>query len=41
MKHDPFEFDAKGMTVADKFWRVLFLCAIIAVVIADFVYWRP
>jgi hypothetical protein len=41
MKHDPFEFNAKGMTVADKAWRVLFLVSIIAVLIADFLYWRP
>jgi hypothetical protein len=41
MKHDPFEFNAKGMTVADKAWRVLFLASIIAVLIADFLYWRP
>jgi hypothetical protein len=41
MKHDPFEFNAKNMTFADKAWRVLFLLSIIAVLIADFVYWRP
>jgi hypothetical protein len=40
MKHDPFEFNAKGMTVADKAWRVLFLVSIIAVLIADLFFWR-
>jgi hypothetical protein len=41
MKHDPFEFNIKGMTFADKAWRVLFLVAIIAVLTADLFYWRP
>jgi len=40
MKHDPFEFSTKGMTFADKAWRVLFLVSIIAVLIADLFYWR-
>jgi hypothetical protein len=40
MKHDLFEFNAKGMTVVDKAWRVLFLCSAIAVLIADLFFWR-
>ena len=40
MKHDPFEFNVKDMTVADKLWRVLFLMSIIAVLIADIFFWR-
>ena len=41
MKHDPFEFNAEKMTVADKVWRVLFLCSAIAVLCADLFIWRP
>jgi hypothetical protein len=41
MKHDPFEFNVKGMTLGDKAWRIIFLCGAIGVLLADLYYWRP
>ena len=36
MKHDLFEFNTEGMTLADKAWRGLFFVVIIAEVIFGF-----
>lgn len=41
MRHDIFEFNAEGMTFADRAWRVLFLAACIAVALLDLFVWRP
>lgn len=41
MKHDIFEFNMTTMTPAERFFRVLFLLAIIGVVLMDLLYWRP
>ena len=41
MKHDIFEFNAEGMTWADRAWRVVFLATIIGVVLMDLFVWRP
>jgi hypothetical protein len=41
VKHDIFELNAKGMTFADRAWRVAFLLACIAVLALDLFFWRP
>jgi len=41
MKNDLFEFNAQGMTRADRAWRALFLLACIAVTAMDVFVWRP
>lgn len=41
MKHDPFEFNAEGMTRADRAWRVAFLLGCIAVLAYDLLVGRP
>ena len=38
MRHDLFEFH--GLTRADRFWRIVFLVALIAVLGLDVFYWR-
>lgn len=40
MKHDLFDFNAEGMTFADRAWRVLFLLGCIAVTLLDLFVWR-
>jgi hypothetical protein len=39
MKNDLFEFH--GLTRAERFWRIIFLVALIAVLGLDLYYWRP
>lgn len=41
MRHDIFEFSMDEMTGWDKFWRVILLSAVIAILVADLFYWRP
>jgi hypothetical protein len=41
MKHDIFEFCAQDMTTGDRFFRVVFLLALLAVVALDIFVWRP
>lgn len=40
MKHDLFEFNAEGMTFADRAWRALFLLGCIALCSLDLWVWR-
>jgi hypothetical protein len=40
MKHDIFEFNAEGMTFADRAWRVAFLLSCIGVTAMDLFFWR-
>lgn len=40
MKHDIFEFNAEGMTFADRAWRVAFLLACVTVTLLDVFVWR-
>jgi hypothetical protein len=41
MRHDPFEFDAREMTLYDRAWRIAFLAAALVVLILDVFVWRP
>lgn len=41
MKHDLFEFNMAGMTMAQRVWRIALLLACIAVCILDVFFWRP
>lgn len=41
MKHDIFDFNAEGMTFADRAWRVAFLLSCAAVSLLDLFVWRP
>lgn len=41
MRHDIFEFDAKGMTWQDRAWRVIFLLFLIGILLLDLFVWRP
>jgi hypothetical protein len=41
MKHDIFEFCAHDMTAGERFFRVVFLLALLAVVALDVFVWRP
>jgi hypothetical protein len=41
MKHDIFEISIKGMTPAQRAWRIALLLACIAVTALDVFYWRP
>lgn len=41
MRHDIFEFNALGMTWAQRAWRVAFLLACIGVLLMDLLVWRP
>ena len=41
MKHDIFEFNMTTMTPAERFFRVLFLLAVIGVLALDVFVWRP
>lgn len=41
MRHDIFEFNALGMTWAQRAWRVAFLLACIAVLAYDVFIGRP
>lgn len=41
MKHDIFEFNAEGMSWADRAWRVAFLLACIGVAAYDLFVGRP
>ena len=41
MKHDIFEFDAKGMTWQDRALRVAFLVVLIGISLLDLYVWRP
>jgi len=38
MRYDLFEYH--GLTVGEKAWRIAFLLALIAVLLADLFYWR-
>jgi hypothetical protein len=39
MKNDLFEFH--GLTRAERWWRIVFLLALIVVLGLDLYYWRP
>lgn len=41
MKHDIFEFSAHDMATGDRFFRAVFLLALLAVVAMDIFLWRP
>jgi hypothetical protein len=41
MKHDIFEFNALGMTWAQRAWRIGLLLCCIAVAALDLFVWRP
>lgn len=41
MKHDLFEFNAEGMTWADRAWRIVFLLSIIGACAYDLLVGRP
>lgn len=41
MKHDLFEFNMKDMTHSERFFRVLFLLAVIGVLAYDLLIGRP
>jgi hypothetical protein len=40
LNHDPFDFTAEGMTLAQRAWRVAFLLALVAVLVLDIYVWR-
>ncbi len=40
MKHDLFELNAEGMTLAQRAWRVAFLADCIVVLALDLWVWR-
>jgi len=41
MKHDIFEFNALGMTWAQRAWRIGLLLGCIAAAALDLFVWRP
>ena len=41
MKHDIFEFNAAGMTPAQRLSRIALLLVAIAICALDVLYWRP
>lgn len=40
MKHDLFEFNALGMSRADRAWRVALLVVLVAIAAMDLFFWR-
>lgn len=40
MKHDLFEFNAEGMTLSQRAWRIGLLLACIAATALDLFVWR-